>query len=446
MNNCAAPAVARNRASSASRLGRRGSAYPLMDQVYRLIVSLLISAATLAVGLYILGLDRKSTLNRLVFLACLCFIVRNTTAQFAYSHFTNRERLILIYKVNSFFNNAIFAVNLHFFLRLKTKKKIKAWTLALIYLPVLALSLVPIIDHEKYIRFLYSDGEWKLALPRRNARGWLHTYLWTTYLYLALTLILAFLCWKRSGSRREKRQALILLGGFAIYGIAQLSQVFLRKPLPPSLFVLPMLFYILGLCYATLRYRFLAPTPSLVAEDLIAHISDVVLLLDTDLRVINANPAAGDLFAAPPEMLEGRELFALARIGAETEKRLRDFMHGVEPSLRMRLAFGKEGGDPAMTETHLSKVRDGFSDLVGVLVVARELQGRKDFQREYRITERELEVVDLILSGLSNESVAEALGISERTVEAHCLHVYNKLGVNNRVELTKICAKYDLLP
>jgi DNA-binding CsgD family transcriptional regulator len=37
------------------------------------------------------------------------------------------------------------------------------------------------------------------------------------------------------------------------------------------------------------------------------------------------------------------------------------------------------------------------------------------------------------------------LGISERRVEAHCLHVCNTLGIGNKAELIET-AKYDLLP
>lgn len=48
------------------------------------------------------------------------------------------------------------------------------------------------------------------------------------------------------------------------------------------------------------------------------------------------------------------------------------------------------------------------------------------------VSQRELEVLQLIASGSTNRDVAERLFISEATVKTHLLHVYAKLGVNDR--------------
>jgi len=49
-------------------------------------------------------------------------------------------------------------------------------------------------------------------------------------------------------------------------------------------------------------------------------------------------------------------------------------------------------------------------------------------------TERENEVVHLLLRGLENKQMAKSLGISERTVEFHLSNIFSKLGVNSRTE------------
>jgi ATP/maltotriose-dependent transcriptional regulator MalT len=48
------------------------------------------------------------------------------------------------------------------------------------------------------------------------------------------------------------------------------------------------------------------------------------------------------------------------------------------------------------------------------------------------VSQRELEVLQLIKSGSDNREVPERLFISEATVKTHLLHVYAKLGVNDR--------------
>jgi DNA-binding CsgD family transcriptional regulator len=50
-------------------------------------------------------------------------------------------------------------------------------------------------------------------------------------------------------------------------------------------------------------------------------------------------------------------------------------------------------------------------------------------------TGREREIVDLLMEGMSNRQIAQALGIAEATVKKHLHHVYRKLGVRSRALL-----------
>jgi ATP/maltotriose-dependent transcriptional regulator MalT len=54
---------------------------------------------------------------------------------------------------------------------------------------------------------------------------------------------------------------------------------------------------------------------------------------------------------------------------------------------------------------------------------------------QHLITERQREVVTLIAAGCSNEEVGERLGISPRTVKAHCDVLRQKLGVARRRQI-----------
>ena len=51
------------------------------------------------------------------------------------------------------------------------------------------------------------------------------------------------------------------------------------------------------------------------------------------------------------------------------------------------------------------------------------------------LTRQERQVCELLLRGQRNRQIAAALVVSENTVESHCAHVYEKLGVQNRHEL-----------
>jgi DNA-binding NarL/FixJ family response regulator len=52
-----------------------------------------------------------------------------------------------------------------------------------------------------------------------------------------------------------------------------------------------------------------------------------------------------------------------------------------------------------------------------------------------RLTEKETEVVHLILEGRTNDAIASALGITTRTVKAHVGSIFTKLHVNDRLSL-----------
>jgi DNA-binding NarL/FixJ family response regulator len=65
--------------------------------------------------------------------------------------------------------------------------------------------------------------------------------------------------------------------------------------------------------------------------------------------------------------------------------------------------------------------------------------------REELLTAREQEVVKLIAEGYSSRQIADALVISEKTVERHRANVLEKLGMHDRVELTRYAIRRGLV-
>lgn len=61
------------------------------------------------------------------------------------------------------------------------------------------------------------------------------------------------------------------------------------------------------------------------------------------------------------------------------------------------------------------------------------------------LTPRELEVVKLIAESHTNRSIAEALHLSEKTVESHRANVLSKLGMRDRVELVRYAIRRGLV-
>jgi DNA-binding NarL/FixJ family response regulator len=64
--------------------------------------------------------------------------------------------------------------------------------------------------------------------------------------------------------------------------------------------------------------------------------------------------------------------------------------------------------------------------------VATRLMGQLRQPASEPLSQRELEVLELVARGSTNREAAKQLFISEATVKTHLLHVYAKLGVNDR--------------
>jgi DNA-binding CsgD family transcriptional regulator len=58
------------------------------------------------------------------------------------------------------------------------------------------------------------------------------------------------------------------------------------------------------------------------------------------------------------------------------------------------------------------------------------------------LTGAEIRVAELVASGMTNRSIAETLTLSPHTVDAHLKHVYTKLDIHSRVELTVLAMQY----
>ncbi len=60
------------------------------------------------------------------------------------------------------------------------------------------------------------------------------------------------------------------------------------------------------------------------------------------------------------------------------------------------------------------------------------------------LTQREVEVLRLVAAGASNQVIADMLVISERTVNSHLVHIFNKLGVNSRAAAAAFAIRHKL--
>ena len=65
--------------------------------------------------------------------------------------------------------------------------------------------------------------------------------------------------------------------------------------------------------------------------------------------------------------------------------------------------------------------------------------------REDPLSPREEEVLKLVAEGYTNKQIAQTLIISDKTVERHRANILEKLGMRDRVELTRYAIRHGLI-
>ncbi len=192
-------------------------------------------------------------------------------------------------------------------------------------------------------------------------------------------------------------------------------------------------------------FRFLNLTASLMTDEIIAHISDMVIILDTDLKIFMVNDKYTEILNPKGNNIINESIYKIVSDKDEAEAKFDELLRSGERSLRCRLNFHEES-ENVLTDSYISKIYDRFNDHTGFLIISRENKGKLQFQKMFNITKREFEIIDLVLSGAPNVMIAEKLKISRRTVETHRQHVYSKLGINDRIDLFHLAMEFNIIP
>ena len=167
-----------------------------------------------------------------------------------------------------------------------------------------------------------------------------------------------------------------------------------------------------------------------------AH-SDVPVDTPDEMQsVLAALDSALDAIAPPAFVVarDGRTLRANALARALLER------EGM--ALRRSLAaVAIRGSNPTDTTWDLTPLQAGGVP-IGFLAIRRPpsrevaiAEALRVTRRRWKLTERQLQVLELVARGLTNDVIAEALRIGKGTVEYHLSAIFDKAGVCNRATL-----------
>ncbi|PTT63890.1 hypothetical protein DBR22_15080 [Arthrobacter sp. HMWF013] len=135
--------------------------------------------------------------------------------------------------------------------------------------------------------------------------------------------------------------------------------------------------------------------------------------------------ADGEWQKALPELRRSADLWRLLDVPYEIAR----------CSVLLATAY-RSVGDHEAAGLELESARNGFT-LLGARPDVLEVKGMllpAGAPSQHGLSPREIEVLRLIVQGLTNRAIAGELFISERTVHRHVANILDKLGVSSRTE------------
>lgn len=168
------------------------------------------------------------------------------------------------------------------------------------------------------------------------------------------------------------------------------------------------------------------PDPQ-AAESVVAALRRDGLPGESDEPALRQVPGLGQLLVLAPQQLAGPPSSPTRRLVAVTRRR------------------GFTSEDLRLAEELLPALRLMLSQVVASSERWLRVQTRRASAREYGLTDRELEVLQLLSHGLLATSMAARLELSPRTVHKHLGNIYEKMGVHDRLVAVSLARERGLV-
>lgn len=355
----------------------------------------------------------------------------------------NTEAMWVMYQVISI---SLFAfLHLLFLFLIKVTELGRLRILFYILTPFPILVIILIIFSPPFIHFVRIDHEWRIFRELPTPVFMLNVILVTLYLMLFFIMLVYSIV--NAKYKRERRQYAFLLVTLSLSICGTDLIILLRQYRDFSVIIAPMplmlISFFVACWYSMKRYHFLALTPQYVANDVLGYIDESVILTDCDGKVMVSNVKTDEIVGFAATGCDIRELIPEyenldVQLKDVRDKSLKDF------SVRVHIL--SEDGERLLVDSRFSAVRDRFGDILGFLIISKEVKGIKQLNHFYKITVKEAEIIEYMMNGYSNVVIAQNLDITENTLKRHITNIYNKLSVSNRIQLLSMLKDFNIIP
>ena len=168
------------------------------------------------------------------------------------------------------------------------------------------------------------------------------------------------------------------------------------------------------------------------AGEFVARVRPDVVLLDVRMPVVNGIEALEDIRRKAPDV---KVLMLTTSDGDEDvfrsmNKGARGYMVKDESGEDLHVAIRTVASGEVFLPKRIKAIYDDRKKLLPKRIKAIY----DDRKKRPSLSDREIEIVRLVAKGFSNDEMAERLHLSPETIKAHLRHIYEKLGVESRVE------------
>jgi len=107
----------------------------------------------------------------------------------------------------------------------------------------------------------------------------------------------------------------------------------------------------------------------------------------------------------------------------------------------------REGGVKTIAEAILSIMRglEYFGKDIASILYRVYVSKKRTTDDKVEFSDKEMEIIELCSKGLQSKQIADRLGLSPRTIEAHKTRIFHKLGINNTVEMVQYAMKNGII-
>ncbi len=387
-------------------------------------VSLFSFTVYILLGIYVLCIKPSSSLYRNFFYFCLCFTV------WAFAAFYR--------SYDRGFNSSITAIKIQYAAALMYSVFILRFFILLTGIPAsgrkrniifVLLWVIPAV-------FMYQNLRYNRIFSSFPGGWWyagLHLF---ANLYNLSSVILLLVWSSGSESKRVKKQVKIIIISTAVTIFMTIAgdyiAGYLDVPTPtPAL----TLIWISAIYFVIKKYRMIEISPYTVPVEIMNSMEEVIALFNPDKKLIWHNEADDAFFMTI--LLKRKNLVSLFSGDFNSVSSINDLKDRENTVSVFRYPYRLDEYI-CLYDILVKKMYDSFGDNIGFLLKARKVKSVEFLRTIYSITKRELEVIKLLITGLTYNDIAGQLNISENTLKTHISSFYNKLGINNKVELINL--------